>query len=376
MIPRGLDRLTWAEIHLPNFRENFRVVQKLIGPRVKIMAVVKANAYGHGAIFIAREAERLGASYLGVVCLREAREIRQAGIKTPILILNYIDGKGVFEAVRLKCTVTVMDRDILHEVGQIGKRLRRRVPIHIKIDTGMHRAGVLPGDVNDFITYVLRERYVTLEGIFTHFATSDETDLAFSQKQLDAFTTIVDQVKKRVSAPLIIHAANSGATLRLPPSHFDMVRPGIILYGLAPSQDFELPIPLKPVMALKTIVVQIRTIGKGETVGYGRTFTASGDVRVALLPIGYADGYRRSLGNVGYVLIRGKRAKILGRVSMDQTSVDVTNIPDVSIGDEVVLIGSQDTETISAEEVGEWIGTINYEVVSTIMARVPRIVTG
>jgi len=367
-----LNRLVWAEINLRNYSYNFASVKKLVGPRVKIMAVVKANAYGHGAVEIANKAAKLGASYLGVACLYEARQLRESGNKLPILILGYTDAAGVSAVLDLNIAPNVMDEKVLKELDKQSRKRNKQTKIHIKIDSGMHRLGLLPEQALKFIPKIENYKNVILEGIFTHFATSDERDLTFTYKQLSIFNQCLKQLKAKKSPPLV-HAANSAATLRIPTSHFSMVRPGIILYGLPPSDEFKLPFSPKPILTLRTSIVQLRRIGKGETVGYGRTYKADKNTIVASLPVGYADGFRRAPSNWGFVLIKGKKVPLLGRVSMDQSSADVTDIPNVKVGDEVVLIGHQGKEYISTEDVAKNLGTNNYEVISSMSSRISRI---
>ncbi|MBI2616891.1 alanine racemase [Candidatus Gottesmanbacteria bacterium] len=365
-------RLCWIENNLQNYTRNFQNIRKLIGPTVKIMAVVKANAYGHGISCIGPHAGKIGADFFGVVCLDEAQELREIGIAKPILILNYTDTGSIEEAINLKLRLNVMDEKVLKTLNRIARKNGVRAPIHVKVDTGMHRLGLAPSDALHFIKKIEGFPNIFLEGLFTHFASADEKSLAFTRDQLQIFQEFLATLSKKGINPPVIHAANSAAALRLHQSHFSMVRPGIALYGLSPSPDFRLPVNLHPVLSFKTIVTQIRQIRKGESVGYGGTFTASQKMLVATLAVGYGDGFRRAPRNWGEVLIKGKRAKIIGRVSMDQASIDVTKIPEVCLGDEVVLIGKQGNEEISATHVATKIGTINYEVITTLTERVER----
>lgn len=373
MKPKNLKRLTWAEISRDNFSRNFTNIKKLVGPKVKIMAVVKANAYGHGIVQISKWAEGLGASYLGVVCLGEAEKIRLAGIKLPVLILNYLDPDGLKTALELNLTINVMDKAVLQKLDVLARKMGKKAAIHVKIDSGMHRAGITPDKTIPFISQVENYKNIYLEGIFTHLATADEKNLEYTYQQLSVFENIIKKLQDKNINPPLIHAANSAATLRLKNAHYKMVRPGIILYGLPPSEEFRLPFNPDPVLTLKTIIIQIREIQKGEAVGYGRKFIAGKTTRVGLLPVGYADGFRRAPQNWQYVLVHGKKAPLLGRVSMDQSSIDVTNIPDVKVGDEVVLIGKQGNINLTSQIVGSNIGTINYEVITSISERVERI---
>ncbi len=373
-----LDRLNWVEINLKNFAHNTICVKRLIGPKVKLMAVIKANAYGHGVVGIAKYLEkRLPIDYLGVVCLYEARILRESGITLPILILNYIDEEGVCRAMDLDIAVTVTDEKTLRVLDNYARKKAKMGKIHVKIDTGMHRAGLLPSEALKFIPKIEQYKNIYLEGVFTHFAASDEKDLAFTNFQNQVFKETLRKLHARgVSAPMV-HAANSGAVLRLPESYYNLVRPGIIIYGLSPTgttsaAEFIYPFVPKPILSWKTKIIQIRTIEKGESVGYGRKFTAQKQTRVGLLPVGYADGFRRS-PNWEFVLVKGKKSSILGRVSMDQTSINITDIHNANVGDEVVLIGEQGKERITAAEVAERLGTICHEVTCAIAPRVPRL---
>lgn len=335
------------------------------------MPVVKANAYGHGLERIAQEAEKAGADWLGCVCLAELERIRLAKVKLPVLILNYLDPGGITEALELKATINVMDEDVLQAVDRLSKKSGIVTPVHVKFDTGMHRAGCLPESGIKLIKKIEKYRNVKLEGIFTHLATSDEKDLKYTLDQLALFERIIKKLSEYGIKPPLIHTANSAASLRLPQSHYSIVRPGIITYGLPPSHDFQLPFTPKAVLSLKTIVVQIREVCKGEAVGYGRQFVASKKTRIGLLPVGYGDGFRRGPKNPGFVLVNGKKVPILGRVSMDQISIDLTYVR-ARLGDEAVLIGEQESQSITVDDVARNIKTINYEVVTGIMDRVYR----
>lgn len=368
-----LDRLSWVEIDLSHYAYNFHSLKKLLGPKSNIMAIVKANAYGHGAIPITKKALQLGASYIGVVCLYEARELRNAGIKARILILNYSDEETVKEAVKLGLTLNVMDEAILKAVDRTSRKFKKRTKIHVKIDTGMHRGGIYPEDALQFIPKIEKYKNAYLEGIFTHFATSDEKDLTFTHIQLEKFKKLLSELHKLKIIPPLIHAANSGATLRLPDLCFNLYRPGIVVFGLPPSGDFKLPFKLKPVLSLKTKIVQIKRLNRGDSVGYGRTYIAKKEQLMALLPIGYGDGYPRALSNCWYTLVGGKKAQIIGRISMDQTAIDVTRIPKIRVGQEIVLIGQQGKEIITADDIARQIGTISYEVISGIASRISRL---
>lgn len=371
------DRLVTAEINLAAYRHNLTQLRQRLQPGVALMAVVKANAYGHGAVALAQAAAASGCEYLGVVCLAEAKELRAAGITTPILLLNYLDSDSLAEALTLDLTLTVMDQMVIEHVAQLAQEQRQLVKLHLKVDTGMHRAGCQPGQVVPLARAVEQAEYLELEGVFTHFAAADDSDLSFTQLQLDHFQHALAELEQANIRPRLKHAANSAATLALPSSHFDMVRPGIASFGLSPFapdhpayetfyQTFQ------PILQLKTSVVAVRELEPGETVGYGCTFTAEKKMQVALLPVGYGDGFRRAPHPTKQVLLHGQPASIIGRVSMDQTTIDVTDIPDVQVGDEVVLIGHQHQANQSADEIAQNWGTINYEVITSLASRVTR----
>lgn len=366
-----IERLTWAEISLKDYTYNLSKIKKLVGSEVKLMAVVKANAYGHGLVEMGKAARNFGVDFLGVVCLFEGRLLREAGIKTPVLILNYIDPEGVKKALDLSLTVNAMDEEVLRSLDTYARKKGRKAKIHVKIDSGMHRAGLMPEEAPGFIRSIEGYKNIELEGIFTHFATSDEKSLDFTREQLRRFNSVLKSPK--LPKNIIIHAANSGATLRMPETYFNMVRPGVISYGMVPSNDFKMPFDPHPILELKTKIVQVRSIGIGETVGYGRTFKAEKETTVGLIPVGYGDGYRRGPNNSGYVLYKGKKVKLLGRVSMDQSSIDLTGIKDVKVGDEVVLISKNRNSGLTVDNVAANWGTINYEVTTSLAGRVSRV---
>lgn len=369
---RAPGRLVEATIDLQAYSRNLSSVRSLLKDGTKVMAVLKGNAYGHGIVQVAKKAVELKVDYLGVVCLFEARQLREAGIKAPILLLNYTDEVSLEEALTLDLAINVMDTRVLAKLGEIAKKKKKQAKVHVKIDSGMHRLGVMPKEALSFIKKVAATENIYLEGIFTHFADADGEDLSFTLEQLKVFKAIVDELIGMGIRPPLIHTANSAATLRIPESHFTMVRPGKILYGPLPDASYSLPFVSEPILTLKTKIVQMRRIGKGESVGYGRSFIAKRKMHIAALPIGYADGFRRAPKNYGQVLVKGRRASLVGRVSMDQSSIDVTSIPGVQIGDEVVIIGKQGNEQITAQAVADQIGTISYEVLTSLAQRITR----
>jgi len=366
------DRLVVAQIDLEAFRSNFLAVRSYVGTAVKVMAVVKGNAYGHGLLRIAQEAEKLGAAYLGVACLYEARILRENGVKIPILLLGYTDSKGLEEAIRLDITPTVIDTVAAKCLDRLGKIHDKQIAFHIKIDTGMHRLGLSPEDALPFIHSLREYKNIYIEGIFTHFAQSDALDATFTEKQLGVFKSFLKKLDEFSLTPPLIHTANSAAILRFPQSHFNMVRAGKVLYGPLLADGISAPFIPKQIISVKTIIVQIRTIARGDSVGYNRAFIARDIMKIATIPVGYADGFRRAPRTYGEVLVSGKRCQIIGLVSMDQATIDVTNVA-VGVGDEVHLIGQSGGCTISVSDVARKLGTNNYEVLTSLSERIGRV---
>ncbi len=370
------DRPTWVEIDLSAIGANCRRLKQIIGPDVELLASLKADAYGHGALRVAHTVLHNGASRLGVATLSEAVPLRQAGITAPILVFGYLPPWQMREAVRLGITVTVYALDSAQALSQAAQSLGIPARAHLKIDSGMGRLGLRAEHI-DTIVHIAAEIQklpgLELEGIFTHFACADSADQTHSRLQLTRFQRVLAALEAAGLRPPVVHAANSAATLTMPEARFNMVRPGIALYGLHPSAEVRLPEGFQPALAFKTQIAQVKDIPAGECISYGCTFVTPTAMRIAVLPVGYADGFRRAPTNWGEVLVRGKRAPLLGRVCMDQCMIDVSAIPGVSVGDEVVLIGQQGDEQLTAEMVAERLGTINYEVVSEILARVPRV---
>lgn len=371
------ERPTWLEVDLEATGHNTRLIRQVIGPGVALMAVLKADGYGHGAVKVARTALNNGAAYCGVASLNEAAALRAANIDAPILILGYTPAWHAREALLRDVTVTLYDLDVARAFSRAAIDLRRPARAHIKIDTGMGRLGVLPKDAVAFINAVAELPGIEIEGLFTHFSCAD-TDLEFTRLQLSRFLEIVHNPQSKIQNPKWIHAANSAATLALPEARLNMVRVGLALYGLSPFGEEQTALPdvveqLRPALAWKTTISQVKTLPDGAPVSYGATYRCQGERRIAVIPVGYADGFRRAPQHFGEVLVRGRRAPIVGRVCMDQTMIDVTDIPGARIGDEVALIGRQGDERITAEDVAARLGTITYEVVSAILPRVPRV---
>ena len=366
---------TWAEIDLSALVHNLSIIKNRT-QNAKIMAVVKANAYGHSVESVAPALESEGVDFFAVSNLGEALQLRELGIETPILILGYTPVKAVKLLTENNISQCVYDCNYAKALSAEAVSNKVNLKIHIKLDTGMSRLGFdcrskeLPG-INDAIASSKLEGFI-LEGVFTHFALSDRTpqeEDGFTDLQYSRFCSGVDAFKRAGINPPICHCCNSAASLLDSDKHQNLVRPGIILYGLSPNPDLELKEDLIPVMTLKSVVSMVKTIKKGDSVNYGRTYTASKDTKIATVTAGYADGYPRALGGKAYVLINGKKAPVIGRICMDQLSVDVSEISNVEIGDEVILFGKE----LPVDNLAEICGTINYELVCNISPRVPRI---
>lgn len=366
-------RPTWVEIDLNAIANNVQRIAEIVGPAVRIMAVLKADAYGHGAVRVARTVLNHGVSYLGVACLGEAQVLREAGIEAPILVLGYTPAWQAREAILTNTAVTLFSEDVARAFSRAAQELNRTATVHVKVDTGMGRLGLLPHEVVPFVEFLSGLPGLVLEGIFTHFSTADAADKSYTYRQVALFRQVLAELEARGFRFPLVHAANSPATLTVPESHCNMVRVGIALYGLAPSAETPLPPGFRPALSFKTQIAQVKELPPGSYISYGNTYRTSGYERIAVIPVGYADGFRRGPAHWGEVLVKGRRAPIVGRVCMDQTMINVSHIPDVRQGDEVVLIGRQGSEEITVDEVARRLGTINYEVVSQILARVPRV---
>jgi len=337
------------------------------------MAVVKANGYGHGAVPVAETALENGASRLAVHRIGEGVQLRQAGITAPVLIMGYTLPSDAETIVRWDLTPTVNTAEQACALSAAASRQGKVLPVHVKVDTGLGRFGLLPHEIVDFVQAISEMPGFVLEGLYTHFAKAETADKSYALQQLEIYLEVVKRLEEAGFTIPIQHVANSAATLDLPQTHLDMVRCGIALYGLRPSTEMRPAISLRPAMTLKSRVARVRTLPAGSCISYGCTYTTSEPTRVALAPVGYGDGYHRLLSNRGQVLIRGQRAPIVGRVCMDQVVAKVSDIPAVQQDDEVVLIGKQGDDEISAEEVATWAETINYEVTASILPRVTRV---
>jgi alanine racemase len=363
-------RPTWAEIDLGAIGHNIRYFKSLVQPRTRVCAVVKADGYGHGAAETARAALAAGADHLAVAILEEAITLREAGFTAPILILGYTPPAAMPLVVANNLTQTIWELEQGQALSAAATAQGRRARAHLKIDTGLGRLGVFPAEAGPLAAALLRLPGLDLEGAFTHFAKADALDKTSALKQFAAFEKTLEALGGQGVTLTIRHAANSAATLEMPQTHLDMVRVGISLYGLAPSDECGLTAPLKPAMRLKTRVVFLKDVPAGTPLSYGEAYVTPGPARIATLPVGYADGWTRRLTGRAEAVIRGQRAKLVGRICMDQCLVDVTAIPGLETGDEALLFGGPELPT---EEVAAHLESINHEVVCMVGRRVPRI---
>jgi alanine racemase len=378
--------LIWAEIDLAAIAHNVRELRRITHPKAELMIAVKANAYGHGAVQVARAGLRSGAGQLGVARIEEGIELRRAGIRAPILVFGYTPAELVPDLIQHDLTASVFT---LRGAEQLDAAVPKdlQLSVHLKIDTGMGRMGLLPderrhaaGDLDQGpaavqeVLSIAALKNLRLEGLWTHFAASDEADKNYTRQQFRIFESFIRKIKDKGLVVPMVHAANSGAIIDMPETHLDMVRAGISVYGLYPSRQVDLSrIDLHPALALKARITHVKQVPAGTRISYGGTWQASRPTTIATVPVGYGDGYSRLLSNQGQMLVHGRRAPIVGRVCMDLTMLDVGHIDNVKVEDEVVLIGRQGDETISADEMAAQLKTINYEVVTTLMARVPRV---
>lgn len=365
-----------ALVDLGAIAQNLRATRALLPPGVDIIAVVKANAYGHGAVEVARALAAAGARRFAVAYVEEGLLLRDAGIAAPILLLGPTPPEAAEEVVAHRLSPVVFDLALAERLSAAAVRAGCPVAVHLEVDTGMARQGVSPPEAPAMAGKLAHLPGLRLEGLMSHFATADAEDLSAARQQLALFLD-VDRAIRAAGIPISWrHLANSAGLLGLPEAHLELVRPGILLYGYPPSPRWAGRAPLRPALTLRTRIAALRQVPRGQGISYGHTFVAPHDLRVATLPIGYADGLSRHLSNRGAVLVRGRRAPILGRVCMDVTLVDVTNIPGAAVGDEVIVIGRQGESSITADEVAAAAGTISYEILAGIGPRVPRAYTG
>ncbi|HZQ97978.1 MAG TPA: alanine racemase [Chloroflexota bacterium] len=365
-------RPCWASVDLDAIETNCRVIGARLRPGARLMAVVKANAYGHGIVGVAEAALAGGAACFGVACVDEGAQLRSAGIDAPILVLGYVPHWEADRVLRLDLAVALTTTQLALALARAAAEMGRPARVHVKVDTGMGRYGVLPEEALDFMRACHATPGLDVEGIFTHLATADEPDPTHAERQLRRFDALCGVLDTHGLLPRVRHAVNSAGTFAFPDHHYDVARCGIAVYGVPPADMPGLP-PLRPALNLKARVARLRTLPAGSCVGYGCTFVARRPTDVALIPIGYADGLSRSLSNRGWALVNGRRAPIVGRVSMDQATLDVTGLGDVRQDDEVTLIGAQGGDEITATEMATWRDTIAYEVLTGLHVRVPRV---
>lgn len=359
----------WLEIDLRAIEENVHFLKGYSS--VQIMAVVKANGYGHGAIATAKAAIRGGATWFGVARIEEALELRMADITQPVLVLGYTPLEKYELAIENNVSLTIWTHDQLIFASNIAQKIHQKAKLHLKVDTGMSRLGIQAADALELAQQIARTPFVTFEGFFTHFAMADERDPLPSDRQEESFHDLVEKLKTLGIRPEVIHTANSAALLTRPKSYYDLVRPGILIYGLHPSEPCPAPGSIKPALSWKSVISQIKMLPAGRGVSYGYEYTTSRTERIGTVPVGYADGYRRSAHNI--ILIGGVRVPVIGRVCMDQIMIQLDDSPGAREGDEVILLGKQGNETINAEEIGARWHTNNYDVICGIGQRVPRI---
>ena len=368
-------RPTWAEIDLDALAENLRVIRAQVGRDVSVMAAVKANAYGHGAVSCALRLEREGVDWFGVAMPEEGIELRQAGVRKPILCLGGFWAGQETACLQLRLTPVVYRLDMIEAFDSAARDAGVIADVHVKIDTGMGRLGVRSDDVPQFCGELSRFRSIRVDGLMTHLAAADDPAREdFTNNQLKRFQQAINLFRDKGFAPTFVHAANSAATFAYPQARGNIVRPGGTLYGFRRDvlpPKFETS-QLRPVMSLHSRIMLLKTVGKGEKLGYGCTFETTRESRIATVPIGYDDGYRRALSNQGRVIVGGTFAPVVGRISMDLTLIDVTDVAGVALHDQVTLLGGNERLSITAEDLAELAGTISYEITCGISARVPR----
>ncbi|OGC82907.1 MAG: alanine racemase [candidate division Zixibacteria bacterium RBG_16_43_9] len=366
-------RPAYLEIDLKALASNVKKIKRRLGKKIELLAVVKADGYGHGAYEVSKTALRNGAGSFGVAFLEEGIELRENGIKAPILILSpecYVREKKLIE-YDLQPVVT--DLDFVNDLEKEAKKQNKIAQVYLKMDTGMRRYGIEPSLALAFVKRIQKLKNVKLKGILSQFSTTEDEDRDFAEKQLSIFKKTVKKIEELNGGRLIRSIANSGAFLKLPQSYFDQVRVGILMYGIYPSPKLAKRVEVNPVMSLKSRLVQIKKVEKGESVGYGRTFITKRRTKIGTIPLGYADGYPWQLSNQGEVLVKGKRVPIIGRVCMDAFMVDLTDLPEVKTGEEVVLLGKQGKEKIEAHQIAGWAKSFSYEIVSRMGKRLPRV---
>ena len=369
-----LSRAVWAEINLDNLAHNIQEVRRVTNKNTQVTAVIKADAYGHGAVSVGKTLLENGANRFAVATLSEAIQLRSHFLDTKIMVLGYTPENLAKEVIENNIIQTIYSLDQAKEFSKMAISLNKKIIIHIKIDTGMHRLGLLP--TNETVNEILeinKLKNLVIEGIFTHFATADELNKDYTMDQVKKFNFVTKELEKQGLNIPIKHVSNSAAIIDLPELNFDMVRAGIMLYGLYPSININhKAVELKEVMCLKAKIAQIKELNAGAGISYGLKYTVEKNAKIAILPIGYADGYTRILSNQSHVMINGIKAPVVGNICMDQCIIDITGI-DVNVGDDVVLFGGNNSNGISIDSIANILNTINYEVVCMVNKRVPRV---
>lgn len=372
----SMEKRTWAEVDLDAIAHNIRKIRRITEPKSQIMAVVKADAYGHGVMETVHTLLENGADRLAVATLSEGEQLRNHGVTVPILILGASDSDSVSDLIDFDIIPTVFDYDFAKSLSDAALEKKKTAKIHIKIDTGMSRIGFVASDADntkiiDEIVKIYQLPYIEIEGIFSHFATSDETDSAYTYLQYDRFMKVVSLLEERGIKIPIKHICNSAGIMMYPNMHLDMVRPGIILYGMYPSNEVDKSrLSLIPAMTLKAGITYVKEVQEGRGVSYGKEYITEGMTKIATVPIGYADGYLRKLAKSGKMLVKDTEVPVIGRICMDQCMIDVTNVHNINKGDEAIIFGK---EGVTIDDLAEWLETINYEVSCLVGKRIPRI---
>ena len=368
-----MHRPTWVEIDISALTHNIAAIQKRVGIQVSIIGIVKADAYGHGDYEVCKVLQSLGVETTGVAILEEGIHLRTKGIRTPLLLLGGVFEDQIDEVIRYNLMPTVYDSGLAGALSKKACYFNRNVKVHVYVDTGMGSIGVKHNKAVEFVKALKTMQNIIIDGIYTHCSSSDERDPSYTNLQIKRFKEVLAGLEAIKLHIPFRHMANSGAIIGHPDAYFNAVRPGLSLYGMYPAEEVSRNIRIRPVMSLKTKIIHIKDMEAGDVVGYGRTHQITKPSRIATLPMGYDDGYNRLHSNQGKVIIRGIKAPIVGRVCMDQCFVDVSGIRDASVGDEVVLYGSQGRETITVEFVARQLNTIPYEITCNVSKRVPRI---
>jgi len=364
-------RPTRLEIDLNILAENYRQIKKHVA-NTKMMPILKANGYGHGLVRVAQLMQKLGADYIGVAVLEEGILLREQGVNIPILVLGGIWGNQIPHFLKHDLTITASSIEKLNQIDELAGQMKLKAKVHLKIDTGLERIGVHYYSAEKLLEATLKCRNLEVEGIFSHFANSDNLELNFTRLQLERFMEVLQFYEKHSLQFPIRHISKSGSILQMPEANLDMVRPGLLLYGVYPSQEIPHTIKVKPASTWKSLVVYFKVIKANHPVGYGLTWQADHDVRSITVPVGYGDGYFRSMSHKAEVLLNGKRYPVIGRISMDQIVVNIEKDSAYN-GDEVILFGSDGENKITVEELADWAGTIPYEILTNINTRVPRV---